>query len=144
MSLWFYKRPAIPSMHGLQSLPDRGRVSSAPPNSVYDSTACAGLGWPLCWAYDVSQACSPLRNPVVPEWTVDSAHSSIATSTCHAWPTYTVGTGWLWARFLGVPSGDLFRIVTTVQWLCVCTRCRIAANTITTLKIPMGVFGMTP
>jgi len=142
MSLWFYKA-GYTFMHGLQSLPTAEEVSFGTPNSVYDSTACAGLGWPLCWAYDVSQGLQPGSDtPLCPEWTVELGAFKYCYIDFMPGTTYT---GWALdgvGSVSRVPSGDLFGLLPQFNGFAY-AQGTIAANIITTLKIPMGVFGMT-
>lgn len=137
MSLWFYKN-GLTFMHGLQPLPNAEEVSFGTPNSVYNSTACAGLGWPLCWSWDVSQGLQPGSDtPLCPEWTVELGWAKYMYIDIMPGTTYT---GWALdgcGSVSRVPEGDLFGLLPQFDGFAY-AQGPVAANTIVTLKIPMG------
>lgn len=142
MALWCYKN-GLTFWHGLQALPVGEEVSFGTPGTVYNSTACSALGWPLCMAYDVSQGLQPGSDtPMCPEWTVELGWAKYMYIDIMPGTTYT---GWAldgMGSVSRVPEGDLFGLLPQFDGFAY-AQGAIAANTIVTLKIPVGVFGMT-
>jgi hypothetical protein len=142
ITMWGY-RNGYTLWHGLQSLPHGEEVSFGMPNSFYNSTNGNPQGGPFCWEYTVNQGLQPgTDTPQVPEWTLETGWAGYMMFDFNPGAAYT---GWPldgMGSVSRVPPGDVFGKLPQFDALAY-AQGAVAANTWVTVKIPMGVFGMT-